>query len=153
MSFQGDLRRAGIDPQLVVRTKKILIPAASVLTLRATPYTLVPAQGSGRIIELVSGLLFLDSGSVAYTESTDNLVVRYTDGSGVVVSQVIEMTGFITLTADSYTNILPAVDSIVAATGAKNKPLVLHNNGNGEFGNDGNGTLTVHLAYRVWDFS
>jgi hypothetical protein len=142
-----------MDTSLVIKHKRTTIAAAAVATLRATPVTLVPAPGSGKLLELVSGILRIVYTAPAYTESTDNLVVRYTDGSGVVVSQTIEMTSFITLTADNITSIKPVVDGIVTSAASLNRALVLHNSGDGEFGNSGGSLLDVWIGYRVWKVS
>lgn len=152
MSVQGKLRQLlDGDPRLMARTRRVQITAAQVLLLRATPITLVPAQGTGRLVQLLPSMLEINPGTVAYTETADNLAVKYTNGSGVTVSQTIEMTSFITRTARGFTSIQPVVDGIVAGTASLNQALVLHNIGDGEFANAGNGTLTVWLTYRVWD--
>jgi len=140
------------DPRLLVRTARIVVTAAQVNVLRATPRTLIAAQGTGRLVQLLPSMLEIVPGTVAWTESADNLVVRYTNSSGVIVSQTIEMTSFITRTERGFTSIQPVVDGIVASTASLAQALVLHNSGDGEFGNSGNGQLIVHLAYRVWDF-
>jgi hypothetical protein len=86
------------------------------------------------------------------TESADNLAVKYTDGSGVQVSQDIEATGFIDAAADTATCAQPKIDAIAAKAGCENKALVLHNTGDGEYGgNAGADTvLRVKVNYRVW---
>lgn len=141
------------DPRLMVRTKKVVVSATQVNAIRATPRTLVAAPGSGRLVQLLSSMLEIVPGATAWTETTDNLVVRYTNTTGVIVSQTIEMTAFITRTERGFTSIQPVVDGIVAHDASLNKALMLHNSGDGEFANSGNGQLIVHLAYRVWDFN
>lgn len=135
----------------LIQYRTVVIPHHEVLTLRATPKTLVLAPGAGKVLEFVSAVLELDySGGVAYTETDDNLAIKYTNGSGAAVSQAIEATAFISATATTLTTALPKIDAIVASVNAINKPLVLHNTGNGEYegGAVGNG-LRVRLAYRV----
>lgn len=127
---------------------EVTISSAEILALRATPKTLVAAPGTGLFLEFLSAQLILDYNSVAYTESTDNMAVRYTNGSGVIVSQAIEATGFIDQTADTITNALPKVDAIVTVAGAANQALVLHNTGDGEYA-AGNSTLTAKISYKV----
>src|SRR5690606_2112334 len=105
-----------VDTISIIET--ITIPSADVLTMATSPVELIPAPGPGKYIEFISAQLILDYNSIAYTESGDNMAIRYTDGSGVIVSQDIESTGFIDQTADTITNALPKIDAIVAATGA-----------------------------------
>lgn len=134
-----------------LRYAEVAITNAEIKALRATPKTLVAAPGAGKMLEFVGAISLLDYGSNALTESADNLAVRYTDGSGTIVSQAIEATGFIDATADTATNVLPKIDAIAAKSACENKALVLHNTGDGEYGgNAGADTvMRVKVAYRV----
>lgn len=140
---------APVDP--VEYKVKVSLTNSEIKALRATPKTLVSAPGTGKVLEFVSALLKLDYGSNALTESADNMAVKYTDGSGVAVSDTIEATNFIDATADTYTNAIAKKDNIVVGTGCSNKALVLHNTGDGEYaGNAGNDTtMDVIVTYRV----
>lgn len=133
-----------------LHTVTVEVSSAELLALRATPKTLVAAPGAGSVLEFVSAVLLLDATATAYVESSADLGIRYTDGSGAQVSETIEATGFIDQTADTMTVARPKADPIVAATGAANQPLVLHNLGAGEY-TTGTGVLRVKVAYRVWE--
>ena len=135
----------------MIQYAETTLTSAQVKALAATQIELVAAPGAGKCIEFVSALLKLDYGSNVFTESADNLAIKYTDASGVAVSQTIESTGFIDQSADTYTNAVPEKDQIVAASGCENKALVLDNTGDGEIaGNAANdNTLVVGVAYRV----
>lgn len=128
-----------IDPDDIAASPNLVQVATGTITnaefkaLRATPKTLVPAPGAGKMLEFVRLQLFFDY-NTAYTESADNLAVRMTDGTGGIVSQAIEATGFVDATADTVTNGLPKIDAIIAKSGSENKALVLHNTGDGEYG-------------------
>ena len=102
-----------------------------------------------------SALLLLTYGSNVFTESADDLSIRYTDGSGVVVSVAIESGGFLDNAADIYTNAIPIVNAAVVPAGNVNQALVLHNVGDGEFaGNAGDDNVVeVWTTYRVLDVS
>lgn len=130
---------------------KTAIAAAAIKTLRATPVELVPALGANKIIEFLSATLVLDYGSEVLAETDDNLAVKYTDGSGVAVSDTIEMTGFIDQSADTVTRGVPVKDAIVTVAECANKALVLHNTGNGELtGNaSDDSVLTVFTLFRI----
>jgi hypothetical protein len=132
-----------------VRVAEVDLTNTNVLALRATPIELVAAPGAGYVLEFISAVLFFDY-TAAYTESADNLAVRYTDGSGVVVSVAIEATGFVDATADTFTNAIAIKDTITAKTGCDNKALVLHNTGDGEYGGgNASNVLRVKTSYRV----
>lgn len=127
---------------------EVTIPAASVLTLRATPYELVPAPGALRTLVLLGGIATLVFNSVAYTESTANLVVRYVNGSGTAASASIEATGLADAVASTSSTIAPA-NGVVASSVAVNGAFVLHNTGAGEWANSGNSTLRVKVLAMV----
>lgn len=129
-------------------TAEVTITSAEILALRATPKTLVAAPGAGLLTEFVSMQLILDYNSAAYTETSDNLAVKFNNGSGVQVSQAIEATGFIDQTADTVTNALPKIDAIAAAANAVNKALVLHNTGDGEYAS-GNSPIRAKVVFRL----
>lgn len=134
-----------------LRYAEVALTNAQIKALRATPATLVAAPGAGKYLEFVSAVLFLNYGSNALTESADNLAVRYNNGSGTIVSQAIECTGFIDQTADTSTNALPKIDAIASKAASENQALVLHNTGDGEFGGNAaaDTVMRVKIAYRV----
>jgi len=138
----------------VTRFVQVALTAAEVKALRATPKTLVAAPGAGKVLEFQGAVLLLDYGTTQFAEDGggSNLGIRYTDGSGVKVSEDIEMTGYITQNADYVTFAVPdggAATAIVAKTGCENQALVLHNVGAGEIVT-GDSLLRVKVAYRVW---
>lgn len=132
-----------------LRYVAVSIGPAAIATLRATPVTLAAAPGAGLVLELVSAVLLLDYTAPAFTETADNLAIRFSNGTGVIVSQAIETTGFIDQTGDTSTTALAKIDAIAAKAGCENLPLVLHNTGDGEFAGSGGSTLRVKIAYRV----
>lgn len=134
--------------ETTIKYAEVTISSAEVLALRATPKALVAAPGAGKVLEFVSLELYLDYNAAAYVESAANMAVKYNNGAGVAVSQTIEATGFIDQTADTRTNGIPRIDSIVAKAGCENQALVLHNTGAGEY-TTGNSPIRAKIAYRV----
>lgn len=134
-----------------LKRARVTITNAEIKALRATPKTLVATPGSGKILEFISAVIKNNGGTNALTESSDNLAIRFENGSGVIVSQTIEATNFVDQTAATVTSALPKIDAIAAYTGAADKALVLHNTGDGEFaGNAANDvTFTLDVYYRV----
>jgi len=125
----------------------VTLTNAQMLALRATPIALVAAPGEGTVLEFVGALLKFDVTTAGYTETADNLAVRYENGTGVIVSQAIESTGFLDQTTDGISNAPPKIDAIGLAV---NKALVLHNPGDGELtGGNAANTLKVRTLYRV----
>lgn len=131
-----------------IQYAEVALTAAEIKALRATPKELVAAPGAGKVVEFVSAVLLLDATATAFTESADNMAVKYENGSGVAASNTIEATGFIDQTTDTITTATAKYDTIVAKTGCENKALVLHNTGDGEYAT-GTGVMRVKVAYRV----
>jgi len=145
----GAVATVALDPT-TIQYATVSLTNTNIKNLAATQIELVPAQGAGTVVEFVSAQLKLVYGSDVLTESGDNLAVKYTDASGVAVSETIESTGFIDQSANTYTNAIAIKDTIVAATGAENKALVLDNLGSEFAGNASNDTtMEIGIAYRV----
>lgn len=128
--------------------------------LAATPITVVASpSGTDKTIEFISAVFALDWGGTAWTEPSapDDLVIRYTNGSGAIVSQLLDATGFATATEDTIAFLTPTVSdaagaslSSVAVTEAAStdQALVLHNTGS-EWTNSGSSQVVVIVYYRV----
>jgi hypothetical protein len=133
-----------------VQIATVSLTTSQIKNLAATPIQIVGAPGVGKVIEFDSATLRLNAGSEVLTEAGDNLGFKYTNGSGVQVSETVETTGFIDQASATLTRAVAKKDAIVALTGAENKALVLHNL-NAEFAgnvsNDAN--LDIHITYRV----
>ena len=135
----------------LVHTASVTLTAAQIKALHATPFQLVAAPAAGSRLQFLSAALLLKHGTQVLSESAANLVVRYTNTTGVIVSQTIECTGFIDQATDTCTNASALIDAIVSAAAASAAPLMLMNTGAGEFaGNSSNdASLKVTVAYRV----
>lgn len=135
--------------------KKIEISSAELLALAASPKELVAAPGSGKLLEFVSAVLFYHSAATDYTVQADeNIAIRYTDGSGTIVSLTVESDDFLKEAADDEIRIVhPIADfqntDVLASV---NKSLVLDNVGTGEW-DDGTGTITAKITYLIHDLN
>jgi hypothetical protein len=147
VTFSGTIVQPTQDG--LVQYAEVSMTSAEVKALRATPKTLVAAPGAGKLLRFLGIDLLLDyGGNNGFTESGNNLAVKYTDGSGAAVSSTIEMTGFIDQTADTRTQSTPLIDAIVAKSGSENKALVLHNTSGAEIG--GNAGADNVVRAKVW---
>jgi hypothetical protein len=116
---------------------------AQVKLLNSVPVELVAAPGAGKVIELLGGVLFYDYAAV-YTESADNMAVKFENAAGAAASDTIEATGFLTATADKVIKVIPVKDVLCAV----NKALVLVNTGDGEYGGTGS-PIRFSILYAV----
>ncbi len=107
------------------------ITSAQLLALNATERAIVPAPGAGLILIFDGALIYKPAGTAyAGIAATEELAIRYTDETGLVLA-VVEATGFLdqttaqirwankhvkTITADTPNDITPVANS----------PLVLH---------------------------
>lgn len=147
---------ASLEARLVAREgimqyADVTLTSAQVKALAATQIELVAAPGAGKMLQFMGALLKLDYGTNVFTESSITLGIKFTDDTGVQVSNTIEATGFIDQSADTYSNAIPVLNTIVAASAAENKALVLDNLGAGEIaGNAANdNTLVVRCFYQI----
>lgn len=153
LTVAGDLTLAvtgsTVFPDDVLLKATVAVTAAEVNALAASPKELVAAV-AGKMHEFVKVIVALDFGDTAWTESGDNLAVRYHDGSGIIVSDVIEAGGLATATEDTvcFAGPVPTTSGVVTEAASTNKALVLDNTGS-EWGNDGNGALVVIIYYRT----
>ncbi len=84
-----------------VQIKEIAITSAQLLAANATPIPLIPPQGPGKVIELLSAVLILDFNSAAYTTNGD--VTLQTDGSNTAQSDQVAGAAWLLATADQVT--------------------------------------------------
>lgn len=135
-----------------VQLAEVTIPAASVALLRATPYTLVAAPGTGFMLQFHNAMLILKYVAPAFTETADNMVINWGTSSPTSASETIEATSFIDQTADTVTVAVPdggAATALGALTKFNNLPLVLFNSGDGEYAGSGGSSLRVKIWYSV----
>ncbi len=136
-----------VSKRLVVTT--VNLTASEIKALASAPIEMVAAPGGGLYLEFISAVLLLDKGAIAYDDAAadGNMVIRYTDGSGVVVSASIEADDFIDAAFDTITNAIPVKDAIVAASASVNEALVLDNDG-AEY-TTGNGVIRIKITTRT----
>lgn len=130
----------------------ISLTSAQVKALRATPITMVPAAGAGLVVQFLGAELLLDYGGTnVFTEAADNLAFRYVNGTGVIVSQTVETTGFIDQAGDVITNAMPKIDAIATKAQSENVALVLHNTGAAEIAGNAanNNVVRVKVRYAM----
>lgn len=127
-----------------IQYAEVELSIAEMKALRATPKTLVAAPGAGKVLEFLGALFIYDYAAV-YTESSDDLAVKFTNGSGAVASTTLDSTGLLDAETDQLRTFKPIVTDI---TPVANSPLVLHNTGDGELGGTGS-PCRVKVAYRV----
>ena len=99
--------------QNVIQVANLQLTNAQVLALEATPITIQAAVADVALV-VHKVALFFDR-TAAYTESDDNLVIEYADGTDIVV---VEATGFVDAGADAARVITPPNGALVELTAA-----------------------------------
>ncbi len=118
--------------QLVTHVTRFTISSAQLLALNATPISVVPAPGAGLIlVPILWGVTKAAGTAYAGVAAGEDLVLKFTDGSGVVAATPIETTGFLDQTTlqTRYANGHATGDSATPApalgTAQANAALVL----------------------------
>lgn len=65
----------------IIKTISVTIPTASVLTLFATPVTIIPAQGAGTYIEVISATMQMTYGGASVAYATNGIMRLLTTGA------------------------------------------------------------------------
>lgn len=135
--------------QRLIDYAEVTVSSAELLALRATPKTLVAAPGAGKVLQFLSAILIADNGT-AYVVGTNDIAIRYKDGTGDIISNTVDTAGLLDQTVDIMTQVLPLItDSKTPKADCENMPLVLHNTGAGEL-TTGTGVVRVKINYNVW---
>ncbi len=129
-----------------IQYKRVRVTSAEILLLYSTPKTLLDAPGSGKVIQFLSAVAFLDHGGTDYAGG-GNLVIQHTTAD-TAVSGVTGNGDLINVSADAY-NVMQALSTDVVA--AVNDGLEL-TNASGVH-TTGNGVLFIEIAYRIHDFN
>lgn len=134
-------------------SKKVTLTNAEIKALETTQKELVAAPGATKMLQFVGGVARLIAGTEVLAEDAggSDLQIKYTDDSGVGVSEVILATGFLDQATNAQSSIVPLKDAIVAdEAGALNQALVLDNVGGAIVGNSSaDATMEIYLTYRV----
>jgi len=130
--FQERLQVGGIDadvPDTILGDSGVItITSAQVLALNATPQTIVPAPGAGKIL-VPEYLLIHKPAGTAYAgiAAGEDLALRYTDASGTILLEA-EPTGFLdqATAQERHATAYRQVSLISSVTPTPNAALVLH---------------------------
>ena len=120
---------------------------AQMLAVRATPIQLVATPGANKAVVVDDVHMVSSAAAGAYTETADNLVVEYGDGTDIVA---VETTGFVDQASVQVREIKPNYSALF--TPLANQLVQLKNSGDGEFGG-GNAanTFSLRVHYHVVD--
>lgn len=132
--------------EIPILYRRVRVTSAEILLLYSTPKTLVDAPGSGKVIQFLSAVAFLDHGGTDYAAG-GNLVVQHITAD-TAVSGVTAASDLINASADAY-NVMQALSTDVVA--AVNDGLELTNAS--AVHTTGNGILVIDVAYRIHDFN
>ncbi len=149
---------AMVLPNDILLRAVVDINTAEVLDLATNPFEILPSPaGTDLTYEFVSAIISLNYNSTAYVEQSapDDLVFRYTNGSGALLSVLVDATGFATATGDVVVFVAPVADIVAGTTGyvaiaeasATDQSIVLDNTGDEWI--TGNSPIRVIIYYRI----
>lgn len=128
------------------------ITALEVRTLNGTPIEILAAPGAGKYVQVHRIHWWLDYGSAAYDGSAagEDLVAKYTDGSGAAVVNVVDHSGFWDATSDQH-RIVHAVATEV--TPVANAAIVAQNLVGEVYSAAGDSPVHYEVHYTVHDLA
>lgn len=129
-----------------IRYKTVRLTSAEILALNTTAKELVPAPGSGKVIEFLSAVSFLDYGTATYA-TYGNLVIQ-TGTTGTDLSDTVAKANHLQKTADHYV-VFQALSA--EAQLDANESIELYASDGDPV--TGDGELVIHVAYRIHDFN
>lgn len=120
----GDRRFIGLGRRVTT------ITSAQLLALNATPQSILPAPGAG-VANILHRIAIYKPAGTAYAgvAAGEDLVAKFTNGSGAQVSSVIECTGFLDQTTAQVRYAFPPATTSTTAgdiTPVANAAVVLH---------------------------
>lgn len=133
----------GLSPSLI-QYHEAELTSAQVLTLNATPVTVLPAPPPGHVIEFISALCILDYNSATYA-SNGVFSFQYA-GGGTTVSDSVAAAAFLHQ-ADDAAVICQALSAEVELTQATGLEVTV---ASGEV-DTGDSPIRLKIAYRVHD--
>ncbi len=151
VTFTPGVNTLSIQVANPVLSSEVTLTHAQIILLRSAPITVVTAPGSGNTIHFVGAQLKMVYGGTNVYTNPQDLSIRYTNGSGVIVSSTITGAGFEDPAVSTYTSATAIPNAIVAATAAEAQPLVIHNIGGSEIAGNAaaNNTIVVTVYYQV----
>lgn len=122
---------------------QVAVSSADILALNATPKTLIPAQGSGKVIIVESILLKMVTTATAYANG-GALEFRYTNASGAKVTADIAAAVVTAGAGTSFTSVAGVTTSLTDVANA----AIVADNATAAF-ITGTGTAVVTIRFRV----
>ncbi len=132
-----------------IQYQKITLTAAQFTNLGATPITLVPAPGAGKVLVPLYCYTYLASSGVPFTSATAAIGIYYNNTEQALL---FNQTMFNGSTTNLYNWATPSQTQLVSVGGFAeadivNKPLQISTNNGGNYAGGGTSTVTFMIAY------
>jgi len=134
-----------VDNSYVLKKAHVQLSSAQIKSLRASPITIIPAQGSNKIIQVISAFGINNFNTIAYSNAGYGLSVLLNN-----VEFINFDTYFVTGTSKIFCSNVPYTHE--GTTDLINKSVILKNSGLSEYTN-GDGTIDIYIQYVVIDVS
>lgn len=131
-------------------TTSVTLTSAQVKAARATPITILPAPGAGKVNRIISASGYIAYGGNNAFTNPQNFSMKYKDGTTTALN-VFTAAGWLDQTASEQQQSVLVAGVIISKANSDNQPVVIHNVGGSEItGNAaGDNTMTFKVAYAV----
>ena len=115
----------GFDSLSVVYCDTITVTTAQISGLYGAPKELVAAPGAHNAIQFLGATCVVDYDTGDWAADSNNLTIKYVDGSGTAASGTLSQNGLLSSGADAVGTFIPVALAAGAKTLTENRALVL----------------------------
>ena len=144
----GDATIQGVGS--LILTQKVLISAARLKNLKASPVTIIPPPGLGKFIQFAHASFIYAFGSTPYVTTGTSIILYYSavGGANAITQNV---SGVMAGSTSQGQMSVPASPNQTPLTAIVNGAIILGNSGANDF-TTGDGTLEVFVVYGIRNY-
>ena len=133
----------------LMQVKSIPLSAAQINALRATPQTLIPAPGPGKIINIISCMIKLNYVAPFTAAANQMLAIGYTGITGPSIIATAASNDLIKSTATQVLGTINGGQDLTSYNLVANQPVVIYNTSSTEISGGAGSSMTVFLTYQI----
>jgi hypothetical protein len=133
----------------LMQTISVPLSAAEINALRATPKTLIPAPGPGKIINVISCMIRLNYVALFTANANQMLAIGYTNITGPSIIATAASNDLIKSSADRVLGTINGGQDLTSYNSVANQPVVIYNTSTTEISGGAGSSMTVFLTYQI----